>query len=124
MNIRQVAVCCALTLAITGFVRADSNAGSLSSAERAKIERLIAVVENLNEARFVRNGWAYGPATAGKFLRAKWKDRESSVHSADGFIQNVATRSSTTGRPYLIRFNSGRELPLADFLRSELAKLK
>ena len=124
MKTMQGVACCVLALAINGLALANSTQGGLSVADRAKIERLIAVVENLSDAQFVRNGRAYGSATAGKFLRAKWKDREASVHSVDEFIQNVATRSSTTGRPYLIRFNAARELPLAEFLRSELGKLK
>jgi membrane-bound lytic murein transglycosylase len=113
-----------LVLAAAGAVRADSSSDGLTPADRAKIERLIAVVETLPDASFIRNGKAYGPATAGKFLRGKWKDREASIRSVDDFIQNVATRSSTTGQPYLIRFNDGREIATAEFFRSELAKLK
>ena len=46
------------------------------------------------------------------------------IRTADDFIAKVASKSSTTGRPYLVRFSDGREVPTADFFRAELAKLR
>jgi membrane-bound lytic murein transglycosylase len=109
-------------LVTTASVRADSP--RISPADHAKIEQLITVVEHLTSAHFIRNGRAYGASTAARFLRGKWKDREASVHNVDDFIDKVATRSSTTGLPYRIRFDDGRELTTAAFFRAELAKLK
>ena len=109
-------------LMLTVSVQADDR--GISPAEHAKIEQLITIVEHLTSAHFVRNGRAYGASTAARFLRDKWKDRERSVHSAEDFINNVATRSSTTGLPYRIRFDDGREMTTAEFFRAELAKLK
>jgi hypothetical protein len=118
-----VRVIAPLIFLLTAFA-GSAAASELAAAERAKIESLIVVVERLEDAKFVRNGKAYGPATAGKFLRGKWKDRASHVRSADDFINHVATRSSTTGRPYVIRLADGREVPAAVFLRAELKKLR
>ena len=95
-----------------------------SSTERAKIEALISAIGNLSDARFIRNGREYGAATAAKFLRGKWKDRAAEVVTAEDFINEIATRSSTTGRPYLIRFSDGREVTTAAYLRRELARLQ
>lgn len=78
--------------------------------ECAKIETLIAVVERLSDAVFVRNGRDYSAAAAAKFLRGKWKDRAADVHSAEDFIEKVATRSSTTGKPYLVYVTGHRQL--------------
>jgi hypothetical protein len=98
-------------------------AAPLPDAERRKIEALIAAVERLQDATFVRNGKAYDAATAAKFLRGKWDSRSGEIASAEDFIARVATFSSTSGRPYLIRFADGREVPAADFFRGELARL-
>ncbi len=113
-----------ISLVMASLLLLTAMDSGLPAADRAKIEHLIGVVEHLSDAHFVRNGKAYGSSTAAKFLRGKWKDREATVHSVDDFIDNVATRSSTTGQLYLIRFNDGREVPTATFFRAELAKLK
>ena len=93
----------------------------LPAAEKQKIEALIGAVEELDRAVFVRNGKEYPPASAAKFLRAKWRKHSSEISSAEEFIVKAATASSTTGRAYLVRFADGREAPVAAFLRSQLA---
>jgi hypothetical protein len=50
--------------------------------------------------------------------------REAEVRSADDFIEQVASSSTTTGRPYLVRFSDGREIPCSVFLRTELSRLR
>ena len=110
-------------VAIATEARATSAAKG-TATERQTIEKLITAVENLKNAVFVRNGRAYRPATAGKFLRGKWDQQSRNVHSADDFITKVATRSSTTQRVCLVRFSDGREIELATFLRSELQKMR
>jgi len=121
---RRVSVIAAASLVLIATIASASSEPAISPAERAKIEQLITVVENLSGAHFIRNGKAYDSSTAAKFLRLKWKDREASVHNAGDFIDKIATRSSMSGRPYLIRFDDGRELSTAAFFRAELAKLK
>lgn len=88
------------------------------------IEALIDSVARLTDATFVRNGQDYSASAAARFLREKWHSRRSAVKTAEQFIDRVASFSSTTGRPYLIRFADGREISSAEFLRAELAKLR
>lgn len=114
----------ALLLAtIIGFTL-GTFADALPDAERLKIESLLATVAQLPDAVFVRNGKGYPPRTAAKFLRDKWDDRAAEVRSAEEFIAKVATRSSTTGKPYLVRYEDGREVETAVFLSEVLAKLR
>lgn len=114
-----------LLLLLGGLALAcPAGAEHLPAAERAKIEALIGRVEGLHEATFVRNGRAYEAATAAVFLRRKWAARTSRVTDAEGFIAEVATASSTTGRPYLIRLPDGREIPCGEYLRAELDQLE
>jgi hypothetical protein len=103
---------------------AASRAADLSPAEEKQIEALIAAIERVTDATFIRNGRPYGAAAAAEFLRRKWRHRAADVGSADDFIGKVASFSSTTGQPYLIRFSDGRETPCAIFLRTELSSLR
>ena len=89
--------------------------------ETQKIESLISAVAKLDGAKFVRNGKAYDPATAAKFLRGKWERQAKEIVTAGDFIDKIASRSSTTGRVYLVRFADGREVPVAEFLRRIMA---
>ncbi len=108
----------ALLLLSLSVVRAEQR---ISTAERQRIEILIGAVEQLEGAQFMRNGKSYSAASAAKFLRGKWKARESDVRSAEDFVEKVASFSSTTGKPYRIRLANGMETPSAQFFRSLLA---
>jgi len=98
-------------------------AAEIPAAEEARIEQLIQSIERLADARFIRNGRAHDAATAGYFLRRKWDSRRHLVRSAEDFITQVASGSSTTSQPYLIRFADGREVECGVYLRSELQRL-
>ena len=114
-----VAAALALSVCLTALSAAD-----LPRAEEKQIEALIAAIERMADATFIRNGRPYGAAAAAEFLRRKWRHREEGIRTADDFIGKVASFSSTTGRPYLIRFSDGRETPCSIFLRTELSNLR
>ena len=108
-----------LGLAIPSFVRAQT----LPTGEKQKIEALIKQVAALKDANFVRNGWSYNADKAATFLQLKWEANAAEVKTARDFIDNVASISGTSGKPYLIRFKDGREILSHDFLLAELKKL-
>jgi hypothetical protein len=108
--------------ATVGHPSADT--GGLPPAEAGKIEALIAVVARMRDAAFIRNDRIYDSAVAAEFLRRKWQAQASNVACVEDFIEKVASFSSSTGRPYLIRFGDGREISSSDFLHAELAKLQ
>ncbi len=90
--------------------------------EDEKIEALLAYVAGQKDVQFVRNGSTYESATAVKFLRGKWDKQKADVKTVDDFIAKVASKSSTTGLPYRIRFKDGHEIDCADFLRARLVE--
>jgi hypothetical protein len=92
------------------------------NGEKVKIEALISHVENLKGAKFIRNGKAYEPKDAAKFLRGKWESKDKEIKTAADFIGKVATVSSTTGKPYLIKLSDGREVKCGEYLKGELDK--
>jgi hypothetical protein len=101
-------------------VRAQTTAGP----EKQKIEALITRVGGLPDAKFVRNGSSYEGSSAVRFLRGKWAVNAAAVKTAQDFIDKVASVSGTSNKPYLIRFNDGREMTSRDFLIAELNKIE
>jgi hypothetical protein len=110
--------------AVAIFLPQALNANGLSPGETMQIEALIARLEGMSDAAFIRNGQAYDSATAAEFFRRKWRQQAAEIRSVEDFIEKVASFSSTTGRPYLIRFSDGREIPCSDVLCAELSKLR
>jgi hypothetical protein len=100
------------------------HAQGLPATEKAKIESLLAHVGGLKDAKFIRNGKDYDAKTAVKFLRGKWEANERKIHSAAGFIKIAATRSSTTGKPYLIRLKGQAPTPCGEYLAARLKLLE
>lgn len=92
--------------------------------EQEKIEALISHVQGLESAAFIRNGSDYSAANAAKFLRAKWDRNKKDVATAADFIAKVASMSGTSGKPYLIRFKDGREVPCGEYLTGQLKKME
>ena len=92
--------------------------------EREKIEALIKNLENLKDATFIRNDSDYGAKTAGRFLRGKWQKQEKEIKTAIDFIDKVASVSSTSGKPYVIRFKDSHEVKCGEYLKEELKKLE
>ena len=93
-------------------------------SEKQKIEALITHIEELKDASFVRNGTEYDAKTAATFLRRKWKSNESAIKTARDFIQKVASVSSTSGKPYMIRRKNGKESKSGEYLLAELKKIE
>ena len=109
---------------ILAFCPGFAAASDLPSAEKKKIEVLIFEVERMTDAVFIRNGKQYSAELAGEFLRRKWRSRRSEIHSAGDFIDKVASFSSTTGKPYRIRWSDGKERLSAEFFRAKLSLLE
>ena len=93
-------------------------------SEEQKIEALIKTVEELKDATFIRNGKEHDCREAAKHMRDKWQHGRDQIKTALDFIDKAASRSSVSGKPYLIRFKDGREIESATFLRDQLKKVE
>ena len=91
-----------------------------SPAEQQKIEYLIHVIETLQDATFIRNGSEYDAQHAADHLRLKLRFAGDRVKTADDFITYCATASSMSGDKYQIKFQDGRVVEAAIFLRDKL----
>ena len=85
------------------------------------IQDLIFTMLLIPEATFIRNGKEYGAFDAALHLERKWKANRSKVKTVDDFITIVATKSSITGKPYLIRMADGTEVETAKWFKGDVA---
>ena len=92
--------------------------------EKDKIEALIKNIQNLKDATFVRNDSNYDSKVAARFLRGKWQAQGKDIKTATEFIEKIGSVSSTSRKPYLIRFKGGREIKCGEYLKEELKKLE
>jgi Family of unknown function (DUF5329) len=105
------------------LVIAGAVSAGVSPAEQARIDRLIEFVHTRKDVTFIRNGKDYSCEDAAKFMRSKLKMMGEHVSTAQQFIDQIASKSSTTGQPYLVRFVDGKTLPVAKFLGEELLRM-
>lgn len=103
---------------------APAHGDSSTLLEARKIEYLIAAIETLPNAQFIRNGTAYEAKDAADHLRLKLKTAGSRVVTAEDFIRLCASVSSVSGLPYQIRFADGNTVTSEAFLREKLAEFQ
>ncbi len=92
-------------------------------SEEQKIAYLISSIGRL-DAVFVRNDAEITPKEAMEHLSVKRKKAGNQIKTANGFIAQLATKSSVSGKPYLIKFKDGRTETFASFLQKQLLKLE
>ena len=99
--------------------------------EKQKIQFLLQEIEQI-QAVFIRNGQEHDPKMARKHLERKlkyaqtrfWFFTSSKPVLAQDFISQIASKSSTSGKIYQIKFPDGRTLPTGDWLEEKLKEFK
>ncbi|MCX5846180.1 MAG: DUF5329 family protein [Deltaproteobacteria bacterium] len=107
---------------VTAFVILALFSGAVSAQdniEKKKIEFLISSVENLKGAKFIRNGSEHDGKEAAEHLRMKLQNVVV-VQTADDFIRLCASKSSITGKPYMIRSSDGKTITSEEYFRKKL----
>ena len=105
-------------MVLLSFVVVRSYAQDFS--ETAKIQYLIASVEALEGAKFIRNGREYDTRAASNHLRLKLKTSGDKVRTAEDFINLCASKSSMTGELYFIRLADGTTVKSEAFFKDKL----
>jgi hypothetical protein len=90
-------------------------------SDMGAIHGLIRQVEKA-DLIFIRNGKEYGPHAAAEHLRRKLDFASGEVGSLEDFIANVASRSWTTGEPYMVKLPDDTEMPFGDWLQDRAAE--
>jgi hypothetical protein len=92
-------------------------------SEKDKILFLIASIRTASDCQFIRNGSLYSPKEAANHMELKWKKHQDKIRTVIDFIDIVGTKSNLTQQPYLVKFDNGKTVEMAVFLREKL-KLK
>lgn len=108
----------AMLLALLVIAAVSVHARDVS--ETTKIQYLIASVDSLEGAKFIRNGREYDAKAASSHLSLKLKTAGDKVKTAEDFINLCASRSSMSGDPYFIRFADGATVKSETFFRDKL----
>ena len=74
-----------------------------------------------SDCTFIRNGESHTGVEASGHLNAKYNYFKSAIKSPEDFIQMVATKSTLTGKPYLVKTIDGTVISCADWLGKVLA---
>ena len=82
---------------------------SLAETMNEEIDYLIASVGR-DGCTFIRNDRRYSGREAREHLRSKRQRNAQLIDSTEEFIKNIASESSTSGAPYLIRCRRQQQL--------------
>ncbi|AKD05618.1 hypothetical protein PKOR_09530 [Pontibacter korlensis] len=124
----NLTLCAAIISAQDCFAQANTLAITEISAnqlsEDQKVAHLIQVVSKMEGAMFIRNGSEHSCRQAAEHLESKWEKHRNNVKTAQGFIEELASRSGLTGEPYKIRFADGSIKTTNEVLLLELKQLE
>jgi hypothetical protein len=89
---------------------------------KEEVNHLLRYIQQ-SDCVFTRNGKEHTGVEALEHIRMKYDYVKSRVKTAEDFIDYAATKSSLSGKPYLVRCE-GEELPTAKWLRAKLAWMR
>ena len=102
----------------------EVNAFAIKLTEEQKIGMLIDYIKNLKDVVFIRNGDEHTAEEAAEHLRSKRKKAGSKIKTAVEFIVHIASKSSMSGKPYMIKFKDGRIVTSQELLVEELKRIE
>jgi hypothetical protein len=100
-------------------------AAPLSPAYRTEIDALMSKLET-SGCEVNRNGtWHTGSEAKPHLLRKlQYFEEKGTVQTTEQFIELVASRSSSTGQPYLIRCGNGVPVPSGEWFSYQLKAMR
>ncbi len=84
---------------------------------------MINSLERQTDIVFIRNGSEHNASEAAAHLRLKLGNTKNRIDTAEQFIDKVASASSITGKPYLVRLPGKAEETSNSFLHRLLKQI-
>lgn len=99
---------------------------NLAAADKQTDETIQWLIKNIEQSNFIfiRNGVDYKPKKAAAHIKEKYNYYKDKIHTPEEFIENIASKSSITGRPYLLKDENGTTQPVKDWLMKLLKSRK
>ncbi len=91
-------------------------------SEEEKINYLLGAIGS-SDVMFIRNGSEHAAPQAQAHLQGKLKAAGDKVKTAEDFITLLASKSSQTGKPYLVKTKDEKMIKLATWLRDKLKQM-
>ena len=88
-----------------------------------EVQHLITFISNSN-ATFIRNGDEHTSKEAAEHLAMKYRKAKRYAKTADDFINNLASKSSWSGKAYTVILSSGAKLTANSWLTNELIRFR
>jgi len=73
---------------------------------------------------FIRNGQEFSASDAARLMRYKCKANRDEIETAEDFIRLAATKSTVSGKPYLVKMADGKAVPTAEWLAEALRQFR
>lgn len=73
-----------------------------------------------SEVVFIRNGVEYEADQAADHLESKWRNSGVEFNTLEEFIEQIASKSSQTGRPYQIKFKDGTIMDAKEWMMQQI----
>jgi hypothetical protein len=83
------------------------------------INYLLSFVEN-SECIFIRNDNEHTAKAAAAHMKRKYEHFEGEIRTPEDFIRLAATKSLITGKPYLVKFKTGKVIKSETWLSQAL----
>ncbi|MDR2442683.1 MAG: DUF5329 domain-containing protein [Deltaproteobacteria bacterium] len=117
--------CSVLVLVVTIWLAASSGVVfALDEVETDKVEKLLSDMSEDRHIIFIRNNKGYPVDRAVAHLRSKLRQAGHKVNTVEEFIDNLASKSSISGAPYLVHYPDGRQENSRDYFYRLLARQK
>lgn len=105
-----------LSLLITGANFANSD---VPDSQKPEVQHLLEFVET-SDCTFERNGKKYDGADAAYHIKRKYKYFKNKITTTEEFIEYSGTKSTMSGKPYLIYCGDKGPITSQDWLVEEL----
>lgn len=94
----------------------------LNAYQQARINAMLDALAQKHELTFVRNGDPHSCEEAVAHLRLKLSNTRNRIDTAEQFIDKVASSSSITGKPYIVRIPGENDQQAQSYLHTLLAR--
>ncbi|QLI80949.1 DUF5329 domain-containing protein [Chitinibacter fontanus] len=100
-----------------------TSAQAITPQADGEVQQLLSFVGK-SQCTFIRSGSSYSAKEAQDHLSMKYGKAKDKISSSEDFINEVASKSYLTGKPYSVQCPKTSEQPAKNWLNTELKRLR